>query len=792
MKTATDPGPESRTEPSTNRPARRRRRYQLRMFVRDVRQSWTQFVAVLAMACMSVAAYTGLEGAWNGLRTNLDAFAADSSMADLWVTATSLAPQDAERLAEVAGVESVELRTQAAARLVTPDGEVWLDLVVVDDPAWQISVPRSMSGAPLTDSGDGVWLDDRLAAAHDISPGDQVTVASSRGAQPQTLPVTVRGTVMSPDRVYDVRSPDLTMPDADHFGYGYLTVASAAALFGDGAIPATSALLRVDGDVAAVEEQVREVLGSTLVALDDRDTRTTVATAFTRVTTIRNLSLLFSGLFVLVAVLAMYTSIRRLVDAQSKQIATLRALGVGRAGLVRHFSAFGLVAGSVGAVAGLAVAPVLSVAVLHSQKPQFDLPDWSIAYTPLPLLVAVVVVAACLVGASLAARACTRGEPAELLRPGVPMTSRGTKSGSGGLWPRLSYPVRWAFRDAMANPVRIFMGVAGVVGSMMLLFAGFGLPDTIRGEADTAFSVAQAPYHARVDFVLGGPQDVTSLPLGESPQLIMQLSVPTTDGRQTTVTVLGPGDFFPLTSTDGKQLEPQGARLTAATAQRTGLHRGDTVELALPLGLGDRSLPVDDIVDRSSPQGLVVDQDTWESAGLLFIPTSALVGADADLAALAASPDVTFVVDRETQRTNALSLMDALAGIFTVLRVFAVVLTVVVLYSLGSLTFDERKRQYATLKVLGLPNSELRRLSTVDNASVTLLGLALGVPGGLWFLSAYVDQFSTDVVSYTVRITALSVVVALVLTTVVSSMTTLLLGRRIGRVDVVEALKGVD
>ncbi len=774
---------------SRNGPARRRR-YRLRLFVRDVRQSWTQFVAVLVMACLSVAAYTGLEGAWNGLRTNLDAFAASSAMADLWVTATSLAPQDAERLAAVPGVESVELRTQATARLVTAEREVWLDLVVVDDPAWQVCVPQAVSGAPPTDTGDGVWLDDRLAAAHDISPGDQVTIVGSRGQQP-TVPV--RGTVMSPDHVYNVRSPDLTMPDADVFGYGYVTVASAAALFGDGAIPATSALLRVDGDMSEVEEQVRDTLGPALVSLDDRDTKTTVATAFSRVTTIRNLSLLFSGLFVLVAVLAMYTSTRRLVDAQSKQIATLRALGVGRAGLVRHFSAFGLVAGSVGAVVGLAVAPALSLAVLRSQKPQFDLPDWSIAYTPVPLLVAVVVVASCVVGASLAARACTRGEPAELLRPGVPMTSRGTKSGSGGLWQRLSYPVRWAVRDAMANPVRIVMGVAGVVGSMMLLFAGFGLPDTIRGEADSSYSVAQAPYHARVDFVVGSQQDPASMSaLGGARQLIMQLSVPTTDGRRVTVTVLGPGDYFPLTGTDGDLLEPTGTRLTAATAQRTGLGPGDTVELALPLGLGDISLPVDDIVDRSAPQGLVVDQGTWESAGLPFLATSALVGTDADLAALAASPDVAFVVDRETQRTNALSLMDALAGIFMVLRVFAVVLTVVVLYSLGSLTFDERKRQYATLKVLGLPNSELRWLSTVDNASVTLLGLALGVPGGLWFLSAYVDQFSTDVVSYTVRISALSAVVAVVLTTAVSSMTTLLLGRRIGRVDVVEALKGVD
>ncbi|MCL2422393.1 MAG: ABC transporter permease [Micrococcales bacterium] len=761
--------------------------YRRRMVRGDVRASWTQFVAVFAMALMSVAAYTGLEGAWNGLRTNLDHFAADSSMADLWLTATHLSADDAARLAAIPGVSAVELRTTATARLDVGDHEVWLDVVVVDK-HWKVSRPTAISGRPLNPRGEGVWLDDRLAQAHQLDPDDQVRLVAAADAGSFPL----AGTVISPDRVFNIRAPDLTMPDPQRYGYGYVTPEVAAQLFGT-ELPATLALLRVDGDLATVEGLVRAQAGDALVSLDNRGTKPTVATAFDRVDTIRNLSLLFSALFVLVAVLAMYTSIRRLVDAQAKQIATLRALGFSRGELVRHFSTFGLVAGGAGVVAGLAVAPALSFAVLRSQKPQFDLPAWSLAYTAFPLAVAALVMVSCLAGAALAARSCTQGEPAELLRPGVPMTSRGTKSGSGGLWRTWSYPARWAIRDAMGNPVRLFMGVAGVVGSMMLLFAGFGLPDTISGGAEAAYSPSKAPYTARVDFVFGTPAAaVAELPLGGSAQLVMQLSVPTVDHQRTTVTVVGPGRRFPVPSATGAPADQRGVRVTQAVADRLGLAPGDEARLVLPLGLGEARLPVVDVTDRTSPQGFVIDLETWTAAGLPFVATSALVGDDAQLADLAASPYVSFVVDRDTQRDNALSLMEALRGIFMVLRVFAVVLTVVVLYSLGSLTFDERRRQYATLKVLGLRNDELRRLSIVDNAGVTLFGLALGVPGGLWFLSAYVTQFNTMFVTYDVRITTVSVVIALALTSVVSSLTTLLLGRRIGRVDVVEALKGVD
>jgi putative ABC transport system permease protein len=169
-----------------------------------------------------------------------------------------------------------------------------------------------------------------------------------------------------------------------------------------------------------------------------------------------------------------------------------------------------------------------------------------------------------------------------------------------------------------------------------------------------------------------------------------------------------------------------------------------------------------------------------------------LVDIDADLNALSDSPLLSFVVTQDAQYNNAISLVGVLNGIFMVLRIFAIVLTVVVLYSLGSLTFDERKRQYATLKVLGLHTTELRRLSIIDNASVTIIGLVIGIPSGLWFLSVYVDQFNTNLMNYATRITIESAIIALSLTVSASLLTTIMLGRRISSVNVVEALKGVD
>lgn len=153
---------------------------------------------------------------------------------------------------------------------------------------------------------------------------------------------------------------------------------------------------------------------------------------------------------------------------------------------------------------------------------------------------------------------------------------------------------------------------------------------------------------------------------------------------------------------------------------------------------------------------------------------------------------MTDVLTLSAQHANATGMVEDLAGIFMLIRAFAVLLAVIVLYSLGALAFAERVRDYATLRVLGFSTRELRGLAARENGVTTALGLVLGVPAGLWFLSVYVGTFSGPRIEYTPQISALSVVLSIVIAGGASVLTTVLLGRRIRRVDMVSALKGVE
>lgn len=123
---------------------------------------------------------------------------------------------------------------------------------------------------------------------------------------------------------------------------------------------------------------------------------------------------------------------------------------------------------------------------------------------------------------------------------------------------------------------------------------------------------------------------------------------------------------------------------------------------------------------------------------------------------------------------------------------FALLLVVVVLYNLGSLNFVERTRDYATLQVLGFSKRNLQNITMIENLITTSVGWMIGIPMGIWFLRQYVATFSTIRIEYTAYVTWQVLLLASLLVWLTSLLTTVVISRRIKKIDMVEALKGVE
>ena len=126
-----------------------------------------------------------------------------------------------------------------------------------------------------------------------------------------------------------------------------------------------------------------------------------------------------------------------------------------------------------------------------------------------------------------------------------------------------------------------------------------------------------------------------------------------------------------------------------------------------------------------------------------------------------------------------------------VLIVAATVLGIVVLYNLGVMSYTERYREMATLKVVGFRNRKIGKLLISQNMWVTVIGVIVGIPAGIGTLSFLVTQLASE---YEMRISVsvLSIAVSAVLTFAVSMLVSLMVARKNKKIDMVEALKGAE
>lgn len=751
---------------------------------RDLREHWSQFIAVAVMAMMSVLIFSGLEGGWRGIQVELDTFAAEQHMPDAWVAGVALTEEDVQHFERLESVERASLVTSVSVTRRDASSEDLLTLATRGDT--KVNVPHIVNGESVSDD-DGVWLDEAYADANQITTGDQIRI--SYGDETESL--VVQGIILQPDMIA-YSGTGLVAPDPTTHGYGLISNDTATRLAG--AAPAGQ-VIKILGDPQLVRAEAPEILGDRYGTFFDRETHPHVATAYERITQLQSLSYLFSALFLLVALLSIFTSIRRLTDIQRGEIATLKALGHSNRLISGYFTAVGTVTVFIGVAVGLAFTPVLSQYILGTQQGSFSLPEWTPAYSLVSALPPVLLLIVCVLASWSATRPMRRATPAEGMRPDAARARRTVLERVPALWTRLRYGTRWTIRDASGSPVRLLMGIVATTGSMMLLMTGFGMSDTLHGQVSLSYS-EQYRYDTRVNTVpLAADEAREKLAESAGPgQWLQQTPVRLGADEQSdhTLTVLGAGDLFRVLDHNGAAipLSDEGAVITDRLSTKLGLGVGDPITIRAAGG-DEYAVEITAVTAISEPQGVIVSDSAWSEAGGSFAPTSYLTEGSPDPGILNAA-GVTGTVTLEEQRANTQSLVDSLASVFTLINSFAVVLAIVVLYNLGALSFTERIRDYATLRVLGFHHRELRSLASRENLATTLIGWLIGIPAGFWFLAQYLSLFSTDRASYLPTLSPLSFAIASVITISFAMTSTLLLTSRIKSIDMTSALKGVE
>lgn len=193
------------------------------------------------------------------------------------------------------------------------------------------------------------------------------------------------------------------------------------------------------------------------------------------------ISIIFVVFFLLVTALVVFSNMTRLIDEERAQIATLRTLGYSGFKIILKYLLFIGSATIFGGAAALPVGLILTAVIYKSFTTRYLLPKFPSggAYTYFFIAWAIILVSALVVTIFVVARTI-KTKPAMLLVPKAPSAGRKTLlERIPFIWNRFSFKYKSSIRNVFLFKSRFLMTVISVIGSTVLVLAGFGLLDCV-------------------------------------------------------------------------------------------------------------------------------------------------------------------------------------------------------------------------------------------------------------------------------------------------------------------------
>jgi putative ABC transport system permease protein len=127
-----------------------------------------------------------------------------------------------------------------------------------------------------------------------------------------------------------------------------------------------------------------------------------------------------------------------------------------------------------------------------------------------------------------------------------------------------------------------------------------------------------------------------------------------------------------------------------------------------------------------------------------------------------------------------------------VLIVAAGALAFVVLYNLNNININERRRELATIKVLGFYSNELAAYVYRENIILTVIGSIFGIVFGIILHRFVIETVEIDLVMFGRTIDFSSYVYSVLLTFLFSAIVNFVMFYQLKKIDMIESLKSVE
>ncbi len=761
------------------------------MLIRKLlRTAWSykaQFISMILMITLGMGMFLGFNMEWKTIEVDTGKFFRQTKYADYRLySEKGFSKDDIDKISDIEGVDAA---TRYLSVNLDIKGEKNKSLALDVSENYTVSTFVVTKGAPYDENGDGFWLSDKFAAANHYKLGDTLTL-EFQGTEITGKTV---GLIKAGEHMICVADKNQMMPDYSTYGYAYISPKKLKETVGEKALDTTYAQINLLSDLPKekLEDSVKTALGRTIMVTPKED-HVVYKESSGEATEGKTMGSVLPVLFLAIAILTMVTTMHRIATKEKTQIGTLKALGFKNRRILLHYTSYGLFIGLVGTALGMALGLVVCKAIMSEggmMGTYFDMPDWGAAIPAFcwPVMAGAV----CLLTfiSYLSVRRQLKGTAADALRPYTPKKMRKSFLERFRFWDRLHFGTKWNIRDLSRHKSRSAMTLFGIVGCMVLMVGGLGMRDTMSGFLDLLENDI-SNYTTKVNLTDNADSAKAKALCGELDGDWESLTGISLKGDTVTLDIIhNPNRLFNVIDEDNNRIELSDEGVYLCLRLKDKANIGDEITFS-PYGSKDTYTAKVIGYNRSVMTESVTMTDALaDKLGIHYTISS--IYTDKSTSQIPSDDLIAGKQDKAQLMDSFKSFVKIMDGMVIILVVAAAVLGIVVLYNLGIMSYVERSRELATLKVLGFRNRAIGKLLISQNIWLTFIGVIIGLPAGVgvlkWMLMSLAGEYEMKLM-----LGPLTFCVSILLTFGVSLLVGLMVARKNKKIDMVEALKGAE
>lgn len=519
----------------------------------------------------------------------------------------------------------------------------------------------------------------------------------------------------------------------------------------------------------------------------------------------------FPVFFFLVAALVCMTTMTRMVDEQRNEMGTLKALGYSKLQIASKYIIYALIASILGSILGCSLGMYLFPTVIfNAWNTLYNIDQIKFLFQPELILLASGSVTGITLLATLYSIYSELIEmPSQLMRP------KAAKAGKkilleriSFIWKRLSFLQKVTARNIFRYKKRFFMTIIGIAGCSALLVAGFGINDSISDIVNQQYNVIyhyDATVSAKTSEItsqiksLKGVKDVY-----EEDHLAVTTKIENKD-ISTTVHIISNDkkfkDFCTLFNGNKEfDLDDSSVLISQKMATKLNKKAGDTIKIK----------DANNKVIKAKIKGVFTNYvghhiyaseslyKSWNTSAktthiYLIKSKKTTKKFERNLGNKIMNIDgVQSVTFYSSLQKNFKDMIKSISYIVVVLVISAACLAFVVLYNLSNVNISERKREIATIKVLGFTRKEVDAYINRETILLTILGSLIGLGIGIGLHHLIMNLAEMDDIMFGRTINSISYVISFVMTIGFNAIINLCMHKKLNNIQMVESLKAVE